>query len=229
MNDQVRSCANDSTPAHLTHSLALARAEGYALGIKLVRGAYHPLELAAHQLARSITSSTSPTESSSSHHLHLSISPDLEPPLQSSKKATDQCYDACAALLVDAISSDIQRSGRSGAPGVGVMFGTHNWTSSEFILQEIVKKGLGTTKRAGGDEVPDSEEVVRIPLEVGERITFSQLYGVLSFSARCGIMLTDIGMSDALTNHLVWRMRSEAPCVLKYVPYGALVEVSLFI
>jgi proline dehydrogenase len=109
------------------------------------------------------------------------------------------------------------------------MFGTHNWTSSEFILEEIVKKGLGTIERAGGDEVPGLEEVVRIPLEVGERVTFSQLYGVLSFSARCGVRLTDLGMSDALTNHLVWRMRSEAPCVLKYVPYGALVEVSLFI
>ncbi|OAX40482.1 FAD-linked oxidoreductase [Rhizopogon vinicolor AM-OR11-026] len=186
------------TPAHLAHSIALARARGYALGVKLVRGAYHPYELAAHQVARSTTTSISPTESSS-----FSISPDLEPPVQPSKEATDQCYNTCAAFLVDAISSDIHRSGRSDAPGIGVLFGTHNWTSCEFILEEIVKKGLGTVERAGGGDV------VRIPPEVAERITFAQLYG----------------MSDALTNHLVSRMQCEAPCVLKCVPYGALVEV----
>jgi proline dehydrogenase len=38
-------------PARLAHSLALARARGYAPGVKIVRGAYHPHELTAHQLA----------------------------------------------------------------------------------------------------------------------------------------------------------------------------------
>ncbi|KAG1741767.1 FAD-linked oxidoreductase [Suillus paluster] len=193
-------------PAHLTHSLALARERGYALGVKLVRGAYHPQELAAHQLARS---STSPAGSYSSHHSHtLSISPDPEPPVQPSKDATDQCYHDCATLLVDAISRDLHRSGRSGAPGIGVVFGTHNWTSCEFVLEELVKKSLGVVGCAGVDGVLE-EDVVRIPPEVGERITFGQLYG----------------MSDALTNHLVGRTRCEAPCVVKHVPYGALVEV----
>jgi proline dehydrogenase len=87
------------------------------------------------------------------------------------------CYNACAASLIDAISSDIHRSGRSGAPGIGVLFGTHNWTSGEFILDEIARKGLGTVEHAGNDEV--QEDVVRIPLEVGERITIAQLYGTL--------------------------------------------------
>lgn len=193
------------TPAHLVHSLALARERGYALGVKLVRGAYHPRELAAHQLARSVTS---PDGSySSKHSLSLSISPDPEPPVQPSKDATDQCYHDCVTLLVDAISRDVHHSGRSGAPGIGVLFGTHNWTSCEFILEELVKKGLGIVERVGVDEVQG--DVVRIPLEVGERFAFGQLYG----------------MSDALTNHLVRRTWCEAPCVIKYVPYGALVQV----
>ncbi|KAG0703502.1 FAD-linked oxidoreductase-like protein [Suillus ampliporus] len=191
-------------PAHLAHSLALARKRGYALGVKLVRGAYHPHELAAHQLARS---PTSPAGSSSPKHSHshsLSISPDPEPPVQPSKDATDQCYHDCVTLLVDAISGDLHRSD---VPGIGVIFGTHNWTSCEFVLEELVKKGLGVVERAGTDGL--REDVVRIPPEVGEMITFGQLYG----------------MSDALTNYLVGRTRCEAPCVIKHVPYGALVEV----
>ena len=32
-------------------------------------------------------------------------------------------------------------------------------------------------------------------------------------------------MSDALSDYLVGRVRSGAPCVLKYLPYGALAEV----
>ena len=34
-------------------------------------------------------------------------------------------------------------------------------------------------------------------------------------------------MSDSLTNHLVGRINSTTPCVIKYVPYGALVEVGV--
>lgn len=187
-------------PAHLTHSLALAHARGYALGVKLVRGAYHPYEVAAHHLARSADSAVGSPRS-------LSISPDPEPPVQPSKNATDQCYYDCATVLINAISQDVHRSGRLGAPSIGVFFATHNWTSCESILEEIVKKGLGVVERVGVNEV--QEDVVRIPLEVGERIAFGQLYG----------------MSDALTNHLVGRTRCERPCVIKYVPFGALVQV----
>lgn len=192
-------------PAHLAHSLALARARGYALGVKLVRGAYHPHELAAHQQTRSAGSPVGPYLTKHSHS--LSISPDPEPPVQPSKDATDQCYYDCATMLIDAVSQDVHRSGRFGAPGIGIFFGTHNWTSCEFILEELVKKGLGVVERVGVHGV--QEDAVRIPLEVGERISFGQLYG----------------MSDALTNYLVGRTRCERPCVIKYVPFGALLQV----
>ena len=36
-------------------------------------------------------------------------------------------------------------------------------------------------------------------------------------------------MSDALTNYLVDRTRSSSPFVIKYIPYGALSEVRVYI
>jgi proline dehydrogenase len=171
-NDQSCSRSNYSMPAHLAHSLALARARGYALGVKLVRGAYHPHELTAHQLARSAGSAVGSYPSD--HSPSLSISPDPEPPVQPSKDATDQCYYDCVTMLIDAISQDVHSSGQFGAPSIGVFFGTHNWTSCEFILEELVKKGLGVVDKV-------QEDAVRIPLEVGERIAFGQLYGTFTF------------------------------------------------
>ena len=37
---------------------------------------------------------------------------------------------------------------------------------------------------------------------------------------------TYTGMADSLTNYIVQRTKSTAPCVVKYMPYGALTEVS---
>ncbi|KIJ60119.1 hypothetical protein HYDPIDRAFT_32541 [Hydnomerulius pinastri MD-312] len=184
------------TPTHLAHSLTLAREKGYALGVKLVRGAYHPHELAAH-------ATISPTSSSTP----LSISPEPYPPVHPSKPDTDACYNECAAVLVRAIADDVLSSPTSSPrpPRIGVLFGTHNWTSSELVLGELVKNGLAREEGAEGDR----KGTLTIPPQVAERFTFGQLYG----------------MSDSLTNYLVGRTKSTTPCVIKYVPYGALVEV----
>lgn len=108
--------------------------------------------------------------------------------MRTSKESTDECYNACAASLIDAISSDINRPGGSGAPGIGVLFGTHNWTSCTFIMDEIVRKDLGTVERAASGD----EDVVRIPTEVGERITFGQLYGELVLLFLLSVTLSDV-------------------------------------
>ncbi|KAG8220728.1 FAD-linked oxidoreductase [Butyriboletus roseoflavus] len=144
------------TPTHLARSLALARQNNYALGVKLVRGAYHPHELVAHSTAASSSASGS-----------IAVSPDPHPPVHPTKPDTDACYNECAALLVRAVADDVKSSaGRT--PRIGVLF---------------------------------------------ERLTFGQLYG----------------MSDSLTNYLVGRIKSTTPCTIKYVPYGALVEVMPYI
>ncbi|KAH0838757.1 FAD-linked oxidoreductase-like protein [Lanmaoa asiatica] len=187
------------TPTHLARSLALARQNNYALGVKLVRGAYHPHELAAYSAAASSSTSGS-----------IAISPDPYPPVHPSKSDTDVCYNECAALLVRAIVDDVKLS-TSRTSRIGVLFGTHNWLSSELILGELVKNGLAHENAASADG--NNKGTVTVPADVAERLTFGQLYG----------------MSDSLTNYLVGRIKSTTPCVIKYVPYGALVEVMPYI
>ncbi|KAF8839920.1 FAD-linked oxidoreductase [Paxillus ammoniavirescens] len=185
------------TAGHLARSLTLAREKGYALGVKLVRGAYHPYELAAH---------TSRSLSSADTHTHgpISISPDPYPPVHPSKPETDACYNECAVMLVRAVADDLTSpASPPRPPHIGVLFGTHNWLSCELVLEELVKNGLAREDSGG------RKGTLVVPPEVAERITFSQLYG----------------MSDSLSNYLAGRTKSSAPCVIKYMPYGALREV----
>ncbi|KAI0791689.1 FAD-linked oxidoreductase-like protein [Abortiporus biennis] len=223
------------TPEYISQSLACARAENYSLGIKLVRGAYHPHEVAA-QAARNSGKS-------------LSISPTELPPVWVNKSETDACYNQCLGIIIDNIALDTTHSraaiasapsnsstlwnnslslsslgsylpGRNSeepkalveqskdlesSPTIGVLFGSHNWTSIKLILQTLQDKGLATVE--GKDE--NGESILKIGDEVTERLTMGQLYG----------------MSDDLADYIVDRTRSSSPMVLKYVPYGALAEV----
>ncbi|KAG9310352.1 hypothetical protein JVU11DRAFT_9485 [Chiua virens] len=81
-----------------------------------------------------------------------------------------------------------------------------------MILGELVRNGLAHEDPATGTDA-FRKGTVHVPAEVGERLTFGQLYG----------------MSDSLTNYLVGRIKSATPCVIKYVPYGALAEVMSYI
>lgn len=141
----------DSTPNHLEQSLADAKANNYAIGIKLVRGAYHTHELAAHN-----AKDKSP-----------SISPDPHPPVWETKPETDNCYNLCAKMLVDVIKPDV--SSEPTAPSIGVLFATHNWESANLILDEITKSGLAKEEGNTG--------VLTVGDEVTERVTIAQLYG----------------------------------------------------
>lgn len=209
----------------MAHSIRVAKEGGYSFGVKLVRGAYHPHETEAHAT-------------------RVSISPDTLPPVWPTKRETDECYDACAQVLLDAIAEDIGRSSRrssaglftswfgsssrskSGAsiPSIGVLFGTHNWKSCKLILDGLVARGLAKLE---GTTV-DGEAVVAIGDDVTERLTLAQLYG-MSTQFRTYEFLSNhrmTGMHDNLTEYLVGRTRSSFPFVIKYVPYGSLKEVS---
>lgn len=161
------------THAHLVHALRDAQKQGYALGAKLVRGAYLPHEIEAHGAGGK----------------GLSISPDPLPPVWDKKSDTDANYNACAGVLLDAIAADVQRKA-SKPQSVGVLFGTHNWASCGKILAGLEERGLARMTPNG---------LLRVEERVGERITFGQLYG----------------MCDDLTQHLVNRMESSAPMVIK--------------
>jgi proline dehydrogenase len=148
---------NPRTPSHLAASLADAKAHNYALGIKLVRGAYHPHELSAH----------------AAHGQSLSISTDAQPPVWTSKPETDECYNTCARMLVSAIKADVDSRRRwcaNALPSMGVLFGTHNWDSCRLILDELVKSGLAS-------KGPKENDLVILGDEVTERLTIGQLYG----------------------------------------------------
>ncbi|KAJ6459606.1 FAD-linked oxidoreductase [Mycena sanguinolenta] len=174
------------TPAHLAHALRDAQKHKFALGVKLVRGAYHPHEIAAH-----------PAASEKQTGKTLSISPDALPPVWAEKADTDAAYDACAGLLLDAVATDV----KAGRPqGIGILFGTHNWTSCKKIMSGLAQRGLAAVTPEGK---------LRVAERVGEQVTFGQLYG----------------MCDDLTQHLANQTESGAPMVIKYVPYGALAEV----
>ncbi|KIJ45063.1 hypothetical protein M422DRAFT_29919 [Sphaerobolus stellatus SS14] len=160
------------TPEHLRQSFKDAQAGGYSLGIKLVRGAYH--------------------------HFEVQADPSLEGcPVWMTKPETDECYDACAAVIISALQQDIQRKEK--IPRVGVLFGTHNSNSCMKILDGLVKEGIANK---------EGKKVVISPA-AAERCTIGQLYG----------------MSDALTDKLVGQVVSPSPFVIKYVPYGPLVAV----
>ena len=111
------------------------------------------------------------------------------------------------------------------SPTIGILFGTHNWTSCKLILDELAKHGLASPD----GKTSEGEVIVRIGDAVTERITLAQLYGewihAHSFRGRILNGGRSIGMHDDLTNYLVNRTRSSAPFVIKYVPYGSLTEV----
>jgi proline dehydrogenase len=195
------------TPEYLRWSLSFAQRHGFALGVKLVRGAYHPQEITAHKSKGSSRS--------------LSISDDVSPPVWSSKPETDKCYDECVTVLIDAVQADITPPANSfsggwlrwfapsssspkpsGTPTIGVLFGTHNHDSCIHILFQLAARGMATDLLSGVLVLPDA---------VTGRIAMGQLYG----------------MHDQLTNDLVDGTRSTSPFIIKYVPYGALKEVSL--
>ncbi|KAJ7250111.1 FAD-linked oxidoreductase-like protein [Mycena haematopus] len=177
------------TPAHLAHALRDSQKHKYALGVKLVRGAYHPHEIAAHP--------TPGAASEKERRKTLSISPDALPPVWAEKVETDAAYDACAEVLLDAVAADL----KTGRPqSLGILFGTHNWTSCKKIMAGLAQRGLAAVTPEGK---------LRVAERVSERATFGQLYG----------------MCDDLTQYLANQTEASAPMVIKYVPYGALAEV----
>ncbi|KAJ3763893.1 FAD-linked oxidoreductase [Lentinula raphanica] len=189
----LRRRAACSTPLHLAQSYHDAQLHNYSLGVKLVRGAYHPHEVLAHEAAKL-----------QGQH-SLSISPDVLPPVWTTKEETDRCYDDCVKLLVGWVKESNQsKSKHEDLPRIGVLFGTHNWSSVRLILSELHTNGLAEDQRVGNE----GEPVLKLDDEVTERVTLGQLYG----------------MSDELTDYIVHRTRSNSPMVIKYVPYGSLLE-----
>lgn len=161
-----------------------------------MRGAYHPHELTAHQASLAFEEGQGIPRGASSplSRPSLSISPDVEPPVWLEKKESDKTYNQCVGVLIRAVKEDVKRcsgsmsvkkqgwfggllggsknnaaAGTESPPGIGVLFGTHNWDSCALILKELVGNGLA---------VEDSEQApIRVGEEAAERVAIGQLYG----------------------------------------------------
>ncbi|KAG8893546.1 hypothetical protein FRC01_013524, partial [Tulasnella sp. 417] len=172
---------------HLLRNLELAQREGFVFGVKLVRGAYHVQESTRPSpYEPDVTAikgylANQPTEGFPQQK------PGPRPPVWDEKYETDAAYDAAASLLLDLVR-------RPDSP-VGVLFGTHNRSSCERILNGMVSRGLATVKSRSDD---GQVSKVRINDQVAERVMFGQLYG----------------MCDSLTNYLASTVEASSPVVL---------------
>jgi len=126
-------------PSHLLQSLKDAENGNYALGVKLVRGAYHDQELAS--------CSRTPASLGES------------PPVYLTKAQTDTSFDQCAKTLVDRISLDIQHGSR---PRISVIFGTHNLESCRLVISLLEREGLAKEGTSRGTVCISRSTALRI-------------------------------------------------------------------
>jgi proline dehydrogenase len=141
------------TYPYLKKAIADAKTNGYTLGVKLVRGAYHPIEIRPN-------------------NQQLAVSTDATqlPPVFEHKEETDRCYNQCANLLIESVAAGMKQR----KPVVGVLFGTHNWTSAKLVLQSLAENGLATVAQV---KASDGDLRIKVPDEVVAQVSIGQLYG----------------------------------------------------
>ncbi|KAK0563533.1 proline dehydrogenase [Tilletia horrida] len=188
------------TPSFLSMSLERARAHGYALGVKLVRGAYVEIENKCWRdtvvdpppTARARTASELANDAWGS-------------PVWPTKQHSDECYDACARLLVDEVANDweaeraAREKNRKGSKTeeearkfrrTAVIFASHNLQSGLKAIRRMADRGLAFPHPASQHDAILSADagagqkskpaLVNLALaeELAGRITFGQLYGM---------------------------------------------------
>uniref|UniRef100_D8PUW4 Proline dehydrogenase n=1 Tax=Schizophyllum commune (strain H4-8 / FGSC 9210) TaxID=578458 RepID=D8PUW4_SCHCM len=103
------------TPAHIARAAADAHAGGYSLGVKLVRGAYHPHEVGAWKAAHDAISNAQNPEANPVARMTL-VPAAEHPPVWSTKPETDACYDRCVSMLVDLVADDVKTATSASSP-----------------------------------------------------------------------------------------------------------------
>lgn len=111
-------CYLTRQPGHLRAAIKHAEESGYALGIKLVRGAYFVQERKRWKDEKR-------------------AGPD---PIWPDKPATDKCYDESLATILSTLSK--QLDSRRPDLSLNVIFGTHNAESCRLIVEGLEKNGL---------------------------------------------------------------------------------------
>lgn len=196
-------CYRRSAEPNLRADLAKAHSKGYALGAKLVRGAYVESERAHWSAAGSIGDCV----------------------IWSNKVETDHCFDSCAAFLEEKIALEILE-GKAGAPGTGVCFATHNGGSTKAVLEKLRAHGLARNTEDGRLEIDDR---VRGRMTFAQLLG-EFLFSCIPHLERSLTRFDDVGMADNLTYSLVSLIAppkatakgtETLPLVVKYVPFAS--------
>ena len=194
------------TPSFLGFILDDAKKNQYALGVKLVRGAYWEVETALHSevldRARARLSNGTDTgayskadgvhapELGQTHSKSICLSTEPNPPVWLTKRETDEVYNECVRILLKEVREDVSRCRAQCQPQEGThtrisaYFGTHNWKSTRLVLEEMVRSGLGEIvgQHAPNESLKESVDlegsfVVKIDEDVVQRVAMGQLYG----------------------------------------------------
>ncbi|WRT68256.1 uncharacterized protein IL334_005232 [Kwoniella shivajii] len=118
-------------PTHLAAALNHAQEHGYALGIKLVRGAYFDKERKKWKKE----------------------SREGADPIWPDKPATDLSYNGSITTIISTLSSQLASSKPEGA--LSVIFGTHNPGSCDLICDGLKEAGLATELEDGRLQLRD--------------------------------------------------------------------------
>ncbi|CED82539.1 Proline oxidase [Phaffia rhodozyma] len=139
-------------PEHMRHSYIHAKANGYSLGVKLVRGAYHGVE----------------SDRWRQHPVYASTGPE---PVWQQKPETDDCFDSGLDWLLDHVQSDVASG--TAVPTVGVIIASHNQESCAKVIAGLVDRKL-----AVGQVGPDGKTLLSVSQAVRDRVSMGQLYGM---------------------------------------------------
>ena len=199
------------TPAQLALALADARANNYALGVKLVRGAYHPHEVTAHKAAASYDKAVANSSGEvATARPPLSISPDVEPPVWMEKRETDEAYNGCLKVLIEQVRDDVKRCEKVG------------WDTVVEKKIKVTKKGwLGLFSGGGSTDDTKKNEILAPSIGV--------LFGTHNWNS-CNLVLknlVDTGLAVAgdgeLAGATVLKISDEA---VERIAIGQLYGVS---
>ncbi|KAL7423446.1 proline dehydrogenase [Cryptotrichosporon argae] len=137
-------------PQLLDYALKHAEKNSYALGVKLVRGAYVVSE--RERWAREGRAGADP--------------------IWPNKPATDECYNASLRLLISTMKAQLQS--RRPELALSLVFGTHNADSVDLVIERLEAEQLAT--RTAGEGAAAGR--LRLKDEVKGKVSVAQLYGM---------------------------------------------------
>jgi len=174
-------------PQYLVSAIRHAEQNDYALGIKLVRGAYYVQE--RKKWADENRVGPDPIWPEFVHRPLSTLK--LK---GSSKPGTDKSYNTSIKTILSTLSS--QLSSPKPELALSVVFGTHNHESVGIVINTLEKQGLATTSVADKGKL-------QMRGDVQGKVSIAQLYGRSRPNLGIRLMSPGTGMKDDLMDLVV--------------------------